>query len=469
MFTVNLYTLSKRENSTKRPDSAPASFSCIIKEPSGLISPVIVLDLGDVSADPSGYNYAYIPAFGRYYFIEEWTFERAVWSASLTCDVLATYRGEIGDTTAYVLRAAAASDGNVTDNMYPLKTSTSVSRQAGTSPWASVLAAGNILGGSFVIGIVQKNASHGSIQYYAASASRMMTFTDRLMSNIVGGDNGFDPEDASFALQKALIDPFQFVKSCTWVPFPAGTAAGTNLETEVTVFDYSIGVNMNPFGLGSSGTITGSTSFGNIARHPQAASRGNYLNTRPFTEAELYFPPFGVIPIDTQLLASSPSITCNYKVDCITGGGILEVLIGGSVVNRLAAQIGVPIQLAQIRQDLLSSLTGSFSALGNAFLGNFMGAAAGIGNALAGFIPRANTQGSMGGWSDLIGQPVLNQYFHAVTDDDPDHAGRPLMQSRQLGSLPGYQLIQDGDIAIAGTAAEAAAVRAYLEGGYYYE
>lgn len=464
MFTVNLYTLSKRENSTKRPDSAPASFSCIIKEPSGLISPVIVLDLGDVSADPSGYNYAYIPDFGRYYFIEEWTFERAVWSASLTCDVLATYRGEIGDTTAYVLRAAADSDGNVVDNMYPITADTTFSRKTASNPFWS----GSLTGGCYVVGIVARNASHGSVQYWAMTPGNLRSLCTALMADIVTGMNGFDAEDASFALQKALVDPFQFIKSCVWVPFSADSV-GQPTAQNLIVYDYGFNsIYGHDLPINSAGTKTGSISFTGIARHPQAA-RGNYMNLSPFTEAELYIPPFGIIQLDTRLLAKSPAVTCNYNFDCITGNCILEVTIGGSVTNRVSAQVGVPVQLSQVRTDIMGIATSAGGMIANAAVGNVMGALAGVGSSIQAMIPRASTIGSAGGWADLLGTPSLNQYFHAVTDDDPDHAGRPLMQSRQLGSLPGYQLIQDGDIAIAGTAAEAAAVRAYLEGGYYYE
>ena len=96
-FTVNLYTLSKRDNSTKRPTGNGTQFSCIIKSGSGILHPTISLDLGKTN-DPSQYNYAYIPDFDRYYFIEEWYFDRALWTASLKVDVLATYKTEIGNS-----------------------------------------------------------------------------------------------------------------------------------------------------------------------------------------------------------------------------------------------------------------------------------------------------------------------------------------------------------------------------------
>ena len=40
---------------------------------------------------------------------------------------------------------------------------------------------------------------------------------------------------------------------------------------------------------------------------------------------------------------------------------------------------------------------------------------------------------------------------------------------RTIKNLGGYMIIQDGDVALNATSAEDAKVRAYLEGGFYYE
>ena len=60
-FTVTLYNFSKKENSTGRPASG-ADFPCVLKDGTGILNPVITLDLG-LSSSPAGYNYAYIHAF----------------------------------------------------------------------------------------------------------------------------------------------------------------------------------------------------------------------------------------------------------------------------------------------------------------------------------------------------------------------------------------------------------------------
>ena len=51
------------------------------------MAPVIKLDIG-LDNSPSGYNYAYIPDFNKYYYVSEWMFEERLWVAYLEEDVL---------------------------------------------------------------------------------------------------------------------------------------------------------------------------------------------------------------------------------------------------------------------------------------------------------------------------------------------------------------------------------------------
>lgn len=464
-FTVNLYRFSKKENSTAQPGSDPASFPCRLREPSGILNPSIMLDLGLVS-DPSGYNYAYIPEYGRYYWINEWTFERACWIASMSVDVLASWRDYIGSSTLYVLRSSAAYDGDVMDRHYPAKVEQQKTRTRADNPWNIT----SLTEGCYVLGTVSSSGSHGSIQYWAIPPDYMDDLCLSLMTNVVTTSNTFSEADGSFALQKNLIDPFSYIKSCVWVPFDAVTASGQLTAQNVIVYEYGLNNTYGyDFPANRTGTVTGSIRIDNIPRHPQASSRGNYMNCAPFTHAELIFPPFGVIQLDTVMLANSSYIDLNYTFDSITGMCILEVVIGGSVTNRLEAQVGVPIQLAQVRTDIMGIVSGVASIAGSAFTGNVMGAAAGIGSTLESAMPRISTMGSAGGWSDLLGDIWLNQYFNYAVDEDIQHHGRPLCQNRVISSIPGYILVQDGDISIPGTIDENTSIKAYLEGGFFYE
>ena len=94
------------------------------KDNSTITHPVI--DLAIVSGDPAslGYNYAYIAAYNRYYFVTEWTYALGIWTCRLSVDVLASYKTAIGALSKYVTRSASQYDLDVQDSMYPAKTGT---------------------------------------------------------------------------------------------------------------------------------------------------------------------------------------------------------------------------------------------------------------------------------------------------------------------------------------------------------
>ena len=97
-FSVTFYeNFKKKTNSTKIPDNTVTqrTFQNVeIKEQSSLINPVIKF-LFDGSAKFMEYNYAYIPYFNRYYFIDNIVYNSGRYEAYLTCDVLASYKTDI--------------------------------------------------------------------------------------------------------------------------------------------------------------------------------------------------------------------------------------------------------------------------------------------------------------------------------------------------------------------------------------
>lgn len=463
-FTVRLFTLSKRDNSTKRPTGNGAEYSCIIKSGSGILHPTISLDLGKVN-DPSQYNYAYIPDFDRYYFIEEWYFERALWTASLKVDVLATYKTEIGNSHLYVMRCASEHDGNIIDTLYPAKSGCSFASDTKTNPWWD-----NI---SYIVGVVSRAGNMGSLAYYGMSGTAIHTMCQNLLDNCVTEDNGFSWDDCSQALQLSLVDPMQYVKSCMALPVSMSEISNIGSAAEVYAFNWDTGATgykilLAPY-------INKSYSF-NIQKHPDTASRGNYVNSDPFTKITLTLPPFGTIDIDTSVTCNASTLTAQIRIDPITGKAILTISCNGIVLNRVESQLGVPISLSSVTRDYVgtaSSALGSLSGVvGGALSGDVAGAIgslSGIGNAVKSAMPRASTIGTTGGFASAMGTFRLDHQFFRPIADDNIHNGRPLCAMRTLNTLSGYMIIQDGDVPINGTSSEDAQVRQYLETGFYYE
>ena len=466
-YTIYFWTgLTKRNNSTLTPTTGRTEFQCIVKDGTGILNPVIQLDLG-LAADPSQFNYCQIPDFERYYWIREWTFERGLWTASCAVDVLATYKAQIGNSTLYVLRASNDYDGRIIDTLYPLKTGCTYSHPIQLSPFKT--------NGTFVLGVTSKQGDYGSLTYSVVNAEGLSAICDYLINSAVSEDNGFNLSDASLKLQTSLIDPLQYIKTCMYYPFPM---EDFDLQTAGTSFNIFLWKIPQVFSARISGTRIRKQFTVDIHKHPQTNSRGNYVNTAPYTVLTLFAPPFGVIDIDTTVTCNASTIDFTLSVDPISGKGVLFVECNGVTLNRLEAQIGVPIQLSQVTKDWLGAASSTLSAVGNiigsAMTGNvgglISGVATGIDSASRALTPRQQSMGSGGGFIDIYpySYKLDHQFFEPVADDIQHH-GRPLCQLRQISSLGGYMLIQDGDVPIPGTSDEADKVRAYLESGFYYE
>lgn len=464
-FKVYLHTFAKRDNSTKQPSTTGTEFSCVLKSGSGIMHPVLSFDLG-IAGDPSQYNYAYIPAFERYYFIEEWYFNRALWTATLKVDVLASYKTAIGNSSLYIMRAAGAHNGNIIDTLYPAKTGCSFASDTKSNPWNTT--------GIFVVGIVTANANFGSLNYYAMDANDLASLCANLTDpTLIDPANDFDPMELSSGLQLSLVDPIQYVKSCVMLPVSAAEITNTSADT-ITVYRFP---NMgNGDRIRPTSRINKSYSF-SIQKHPDTNSRGNYLNSAPYTKITLTIPPFGCIDIDSSVTCNASALSVDVEVDPITGKGILEISCNNIVLNRLEAQIGVPISLSSVTRDYIGAATSALGAVGGAIGGAmaggiggaFLGAASGVGNAIESLMPRANTIGTTGTFAANHGSFRLDFQFFRPVDDDNTHNGRPLCDVRQISSLSGYMIIQDGDVTITGTSAEDSLIRNYLESGFYYE
>ena len=127
---VKLYSFSKKENSTKRPSGNGYVVSGNLNNNTSITAPAISFK-ADVSI--TGYNYAYIESFQRYYKITSWEYVLGLWRASMVVDALASWKPEIGNMSAYVLRSASANNPDVIDGLFPSTAPTGVIESTGQS------------------------------------------------------------------------------------------------------------------------------------------------------------------------------------------------------------------------------------------------------------------------------------------------------------------------------------------------
>lgn len=465
-FNVRFWTFTKKYNSTKRPVTENGTlYNCVIKDGSSVVNPKIELNLG-MSENPSAFNYCRIAGFNRYYYIREWSFDKGLWTATLATDVLATYKDEIGAASLYMLRASAEHNGRVVDNLYPCKVNCNFDSTVLSLPYTA---------GCYVVGVVSGMAGQfGSITYYVLDQANVTKLVKALIEDVIDTSNGFNASDASYALQQSIVDPIQYIKSCIWIPFDASDIVTIPLTIDLEVYGWKFP--------GVSGQLLMSTRVQKTytiatKKHPDTNARGNYVNAAPYTKATLNFAPFGTIEIDTTVICDVSQIRVDLDVDTMNGQGVLRVYANDILLNELKTQVAVPVQLTQITRDYLgaaqSAIGGVAGAVGSALSGNVAGAItsaiSGIGDSIRAMVPRSQTIGSNGAFSNLLYPPRLDFQFFRPVDDDNAHNGRPLCAIRQVAALGGYMLVQDGDVPIAGTQGEGDAVKALLEGGFYYE
>lgn len=467
---ISIGTFVKKQNSTLRPSGLDQSMNVELKRDTTIINPVFRLK---GSRFLPSYNYVHVPAWGRYYFITNANYVIGdIVEVECAEDYGATWRDQIGSSSLYVLRSAAAFDGNILDSMYPARTEVIISNRGETSPFAESMGEG-----CYILGTVSKSATGtGAVTYYSCTESQIRAFSQYLLSDINEYvDSGY-LADLSEDTLKALMNPFQYVVSCLWVP------------VSISGFDDTIKFGWYDSGISAKRCTSGSLDYAasitvEIPKHPQAAERGNYLNMEPFSRYELMFWPFGFVSLNAADLIKYDTLNLTVHMDVISGVGRLTISaanVGEPVhyIKSVPAQIGIQVQLAQVSTSFMGqiariagatlsgieALTGASEALGKAH---------GITSAIATASSKVDVTAAGGGVTAVKqesgGSVILDATFLPVVEENNAENGRPLCQIRTLSALPGYQVIQEGDINMSGMDSERAAVKALLEGGYYFE
>ena len=473
-ITVNLYSFTKRENSTKRPSSGASSYSCVLIDDTSLMNPTFKLDIG---SNPIGKNYAYVADFDRYYFITDISSFHDFWFITCTCDVLASFKTQIGDETHYVVRAASAYDGNISDSFYPTKVNPIRIRSVASNPFAWGQ------GHSYVVGIVGYAPSAakqtGSITYYHMNEGALLAFINFLMSNVTSY-SGIPLSDYEEGVQKALLNPMQYIVSCIAVPVAPPDTLMNKIRFGYYEWTCSAG---KCVALGIADAMASETAEITLTKHPQANTRGEYLNAAPYMSYLLHFSPFGDIELDPALLIGVDSIICDLKYDMIKGTVRMIVRPKGDLSNRYlffgTAQIGVNINISQVIKDTLgqnyAGVNSVVGFIGSAFQLNPFGAAnaafKGIESGTRLKYPTVSGIGDGGSFLPMFdsdGFYLLSTYYQLV-DENLSEVGRPLCQPKKINTLSGYIQCSLADCTISGTFEEAQKVNDYLNNGFFYE
>lgn len=504
---VRFYSFRKRINSTKIPaqkdTEGQLSFfaECVLKDNTSVITPQIMLIFPGGQLSPSSYNYAYIPDFGRYYFVTDVTFSQNRVIYSLQCDVLASFWATLKESSQYVLRSASAKNGKVVDILYPTLSEFETGSKA-ISGWSY----NTLANGYYVLGIINSNTNtYGAISYYVMTNAQFSSLRKALMANY--DYMQINTAEISSELQRAIINPFQYIVSCKWFPEKPPTL---DAVTSITVgsWEFSGG---SAYPLAASAYSIHSQNI-TLPQHKQK-SRGDWLQQSPYTRYAVSYPPFGVVELDNSKITTN-TITVARRIDYVSGIGVIQITTPNSLDNgqtllyQADCNIGVDIQLSQVSvaNGILSDVTNvvgsvatsassasAFGATGalfaggaslitsslqtNTFKGALTGAFAdaagqgsGIGTAIAAANSVLQTRGTNGSIAAYIEMPGLFWKFSIIADADPSNLGYPLCAKKKLSTLTGFTTIQTPDVdTVLATQPEIAMIVNYMISGFFIE
>ena len=497
-ITVNLLTFKKRPNSTKTPTAAQlaagASYGCTLLESTSLMNPTFKLSIG---SNPIDYNYCYVADFHRYYFVRDITSDNNFWYITCEIDPMASHKSEILSGSHYVLRSASSYDEYIVDNVYPTKVEEtgefatgSVDGTSATDPFSFSnghsyvwCITGDVINSSLT------NQQIGSNVYYWMDDGECYAFINYLLD--VQQYSGIDPStEYSAAMQKALMNPMQYINSVILLPFSKNDSLATNNDVKFGYYTITITGTPTPtIKRLTQGTMMKTQVLEiTLPKHPQASSRGKFMNGSPYTSYELYLGAFGNIPIDPASLIDETTLSVTCQTECCTG--MTRILVRGKTSNSMiytgCAQVGVPVTVSQLTRDMLGEVQNNLNqefatagALANIVMGG-MGAAGGTFNSIQSIgamafdavrmkYPTASGGGSNASFLSLHSTAYLNAKFYTVVNQNNTEIGRPLYQTKTLSSLSGFCLCSGAEATVTGTAAEVEQINNYLNSGFYIE
>lgn len=471
-MTVIFYSVEKKKNSTKQPTETGTTFTIELKENTSVLNPILIMTASTTGFPapftPTHFNYAFIPNFGRYYYITDVQYVLGHWEFSLVVDVLASFKTAIGNQSVYIERSAYESNGDIIDNLYPAKTDVQISSATIATSWSGVAPSG----GCYVLGCINYQSSNhiGAISYYAMTTAELNSLLNFLFGNSIYAASNIT--EIGEDLFKSMFNPFQYIVSCMWFPAAANIYGDTSTNVKVGYWDTGVtAVMVNA--ITDVRFITGT-----IPDHPQAATRGDFLNYAPYTRITLFCPPFGEVPIDPTFTRTGKYLYSKVMIDVVTGQATLRIAFRANTSAPYSAKacfektamMGVPIQLAQV----LTDYTGSMNTLASGISGGLAGTVIGligatVQSAIATQAPKVSTNGANGSFVNFALTPELVVEHTKLVDENNPDLGRPLMATRTIKNIPGYIKCAEAHFDGNCFATEKEEVNQYMLDGFFYE
>ena len=453
-----------------------------------ILAPTITIEAENLPQ----FNYIYISAFGRYYFVNSITsVNTSVWQISTSCDVLYSYANTIRSQVAYIARNENEYNLNITDNTFNLnlptstnKTLVTLTKDAGWIPYDKTFYTdahkrGVILMQGF---LTDRNENILQNSFGLSCIISRMDYTQQFLS--VACQNTVD-----WLSSKLMSD---LIVSAKAFPFNIPT---NNIEVGYWKMQTLLGVHNTLVQMGGNKHYTPTKKYLIDSvwefeiRKPHSSLRENYLNYNPYTTVFIEFLPYGRFEIDTKLLfrtGDTAKLIITARTNVITGESALYWKTG-SMVTEVEYYLGT----ANVAMDIPFSGTASSTqkfVSGVATIGATVATAAamasGGGIGAAGAIGLAMS--AMGGASQIteaVTSPIttVSGGTYSIIDQTPkvlvetkqlsgtsySTLGSPLFAERKLNTLTGFTNVVSVNLQgfNTATAAEVSEIEQHLKTG----
>lgn len=453
---INLFSFSKRENSTAVPSGNGTAVVVNLKQPANILNPSFQLASDWSISTVRGYNYLNMD--GAWYYIENWTSVRNnLWECSCSLDVLASFRSEIRATSAFVEYDTSGNTWLIDHRLSTLETGT---RAGNTQAMSLVKTAG--------VYVVTVTGQEGSVGNYVLSESGLSS----LMNSVRDWSDVDDEEEVLDVLKKWATKALSSgsapnnIRGCRWIPWQISGS-----PQQIYLGTYPTGVSgqkiTNPI-------VTG----GVVMQIPWQVS--DWRRCSLCHTFQLYLPYCGNVGIDAGILSGSEEIVVRWSADMRTGD--IQFLVFSEDTNGLpigsyagCAGVDVPIGVASVNP--LSQLGAVFNAGTQIASGNVIGANMGVAEvAQKILVPNMTAIGtqSSGASSGLNDNEYISLFsLFRNTNVSPSSVsaimGTPTMAVKSLSGLSGFVKTRGFSVNVTAGKGVIDRINTMMDGGVYLE
>lgn len=452
-MTIKYWTsFAKRKNSTKQPTGG-TQVNVNLKAGTSLEAPVFILTASDA------FNIVYVEAFGHYYFVSD---VRHVTNdtveVSCSQDVLATYKSQIGATSAYILYDEST-NVEIPDERLALE----------TTPQLNTLSAAfrsdYSAAGSYIISITGTNKV-GTYVVPESTLARLMPDITTVYDSYIQSS---DPFGALVAGGKQLVGSGSLsenIRDVRWIPFSISNTSSETLRVGMYDIFSESGIPLG--GLRINQRIVVKDVPVSI---PWKWTGLDWRNSDPYTQISVYIPFIGNVSYPASVLKGRSSINFESSLDTFTGELTVRTYSGGVTLGTYGAQTGVQIPLGYSGVSAGNLVNGVIGAAASIATGSTAGLVTAALNACK---PLSQSVGGIGSAS----ASGLDQNIQiSVITHEPVEApsgvssvmGTPSYEVKTISSLSGYVQCMDASVSISGPDADRDEINGYLNGGFFYE